>query len=425
VADRPAYSSPDDLFEFPSELESAPTAGNNGQPEESVPPAAPRIHAPVPPPTPSTVDALLEFAVDNGRPQSPASRQSLPPVHATLRIDEPSALRRWQPFVVRWVLPSAAAFVVGVMSVLVTLREPEPTSPRVERTPSSVARATREPAQSAPPARSEPALLFDLSIAPGAATGTLGQDELRELARVPQAPTVVAPRPVAAPQPVEPAPAPLATAAIPQTERSIASRSEAPATPPAQYAAGATPNRPLSSSSSIAPSRSDAPPAIDAPPIVPLATNARGADLPDAIVIDPPRSSRPVSEPPAPSSAHDENAVRLALISYENAYETLNVAAAAEVWPNVDKERLTRAFGTLKSQGLEFQSCSITVRGASAAVYCRGKLEYVRKVGNPTPLMVEQQWQFKLRRLGTGWKIDEVLASQAPVLAAQRTRGQG
>jgi len=117
--------------------------------------------------------------------------------------------------------------------------------------------------------------------------------------------------------------------------------------------------------------------------------------------------------------------VRLALVSYENAYETLNVAAAAEVWPNVDKERLTRAFGTLKSQGLEFQSCSITVRGASATVYCRGKLEYVRKVGNPTPLMVEQQWQFKLRRLGTGWKIDEVLASQAPVLAAQRTRGQG
>jgi len=123
--------------------------------------------------------------------------------------------------------------------------------------------------------------------------------------------------------------------------------------------------------------------------------------------------------------AADQAAVRLALVSYENAYETLDVAAAAAVWPNVDKQRLGRAFAMLKSQGLQFETCAITVTDANATAYCRGTLEYVRKVGNPTPLTAEQQWTFKMRRAGGTWKIDDVSASQAPVVAAQRTRGQG
>jgi hypothetical protein len=172
-------------------------------------------------------------------------------------------------------------------------------------------------------------------------------------------------------------------------------------------------------------SRRDTLPAIDLAPIAPLSTIARSHDLADAVVIEPPRPSRPVEAAAVAASAADQHAVRLALVSYETAYESLNVDATAEVWPNVDKQRLARAFAMLKSQGLEFETCAITVRDVNATVYCRGTLEYVRKVGNPTPLTAEQQWTFKMRRAGGSWKIDDVRASQAPVLAAQRTRGQG
>jgi hypothetical protein len=79
----------------------------------------------------------------------------------------------------------------------------------------------------------------------------------------------------------------------------------------------------------------------------------------------------------------------------------------------------------LKSQGLEFQSCAITVTDSRATASCRGTLEYVRKVGNPAPLTATQEWVFKMRRSGNDWKIDEVSASQAPIVVAHRTPGQG
>jgi hypothetical protein len=39
----------------------------------------------------------------------------------------------------------------------------------------------------------------------------------------------------------------------------------------------------------------------------------------------------------------------------------LNVAAAAEVWPSVDRRALSRAFAARKSQGIEFNSCDVSV----------------------------------------------------------------
>jgi ketosteroid isomerase-like protein len=114
----------------------------------------------------------------------------------------------------------------------------------------------------------------------------------------------------------------------------------------------------------------------------------------------------------ATSNAADEFAVRRALHSYEAAYEGLDVAATAEIWPTVDRRALSRAFAALKSQDLVFKTCSVTVHDASATAYCRGTLEYVRKVGNPAPLSAEQQWVFKMRREDGAWKIDDVSASQ-------------
>ena len=100
------------------------------------------------------------------------------------------------------------------------------------------------------------------------------------------------------------------------------------------------------------------------------------------------------------------------------------MAATAAVWPSVDRRALSRAFDTLKSQGLDFQSCVINVADARATANCRGTLQFVRKVGNSEPLTADQQWVFKMRRFGAEWKIDEVSASQAPLLATQRVRGE-
>jgi hypothetical protein len=124
------------------------------------------------------------------------------------------------------------------------------------------------------------------------------------------------------------------------------------------------------------------------------------------------------------AAAAEENAVRRTLHSYEAAYEGLNVAATAAVWPSVDRRALSRAFDTLKSQGLDFQSCAISVADSRATANCRGTLQFVRKVGNSEPLIADQQWVFKMRRLGADWKIDEVSASQTPVVTSQRIRGE-
>jgi hypothetical protein len=125
------------------------------------------------------------------------------------------------------------------------------------------------------------------------------------------------------------------------------------------------------------------------------------------------------------AAVQEYSAVRRTLHSYEKAYEGLDVAATAVVWPSVDRRALARAFDTLKSQGLDFESCAITVTESSATARCRGTLQFVRKVGNSMPLTAEQEWVFKMRRLGADWKIDQVTASQAPVLGAQRIRSQG
>jgi hypothetical protein len=150
-------------------------------------------------------------------------------------------------------------------------------------------------------------------------------------------------------------------------------------------------------------------PPIDIAPI-PTVVNTPPGALTDAVAIDSP-AARPAET--ATVSTADEFAVRRALHSYEAAYEGLDVAAAADIWPTVDRRALSRAFAALKSQGLEFKSCAITIQDANATAYCRGTLEYVRKVGNPTPLSAEQQWVFRMRRAGGAWKIDDVSASQS------------
>lgn len=117
--------------------------------------------------------------------------------------------------------------------------------------------------------------------------------------------------------------------------------------------------------------------------------------------------------PIASRAALEEDAVRETLQGYEQAYRTLDVMAAADVWPSVDRRALARAFGTLKSQGLAFERCEVRVDESNATARCRGTVQYVKKVGNPSPQIGRQEWLFKMRKLGSEWKIDEVTASSA------------
>jgi hypothetical protein len=121
----------------------------------------------------------------------------------------------------------------------------------------------------------------------------------------------------------------------------------------------------------------------------------------------------------AASAAAQERAVRRTLHAYEQAYEQLNVAAAVAVWPSVNRGALARAFATMASQGIEFESCTITFHATAATASCSGTLQFVRRVGNQVPLTAEQRWVFKLRQTPTDWKIDDVSATQAELVSAR------
>ena len=109
----------------------------------------------------------------------------------------------------------------------------------------------------------------------------------------------------------------------------------------------------------------------------------------------------------------ERDAVLRTLHNYEEAFEDLDVSAAAEVWPSVDRRALSRAFATLKSQGLNFVACDIAVVESNATARCDGSVEFVRRVGRSGPMTAQQRWVFKMRKIGTHWMIEEVIASPA------------
>lgn len=129
-----------------------------------------------------------------------------------------------------------------------------------------------------------------------------------------------------------------------------------------------------------------------------------------------PLAAIPVATPsmarsPAAALAAEEASVRQVLRTYAEAYGELDVGAAAEIWPTVDRRALARAFATLKSQDVAFESCEVQTGPASAVARCRGTVQYVRKIGAPTPHIEAQEWLITMQKLGGDWKIDRVSAS--------------
>ena len=97
-------------------------------------------------------------------------------------------------------------------------------------------------------------------------------------------------------------------------------------------------------------------------------------------------------------SAHPRTGTR-------TAYQTLDAEAARAVWPSVDVRALARAFDSLTSQQLAFETCQFEIAGEAATAQCRGSATYTPKVGSRAPKLEPRQWTFHLRKVDEGWKI--------------------
>ena len=140
-----------------------------------------------------------------------------------------------------------------------------------------------------------------------------------------------------------------------------------------------------------------APPELAVPPLKPIAA----PETRRAAVLAPATDARLMAA----------EAVRQTLRRYAHAYGDLDVEATARVWPSVDRRALARAFATIRSQGLTFDSCEIDVTDGQATAHCRGIIRFVPKVGSPTPSSTPQEWQFRMRKSTTDWQIEHVMAT--------------
>ncbi len=116
-----------------------------------------------------------------------------------------------------------------------------------------------------------------------------------------------------------------------------------------------------------------------------------------------------VNTPPGPAAlppvVDEERLVERALQRYRSAYEGLDPRSAQSVWPAVDERALARAFDDLASQALTFDACDVQVRGTTASAVCRGRMQYVTKVGSREPRVESRVWNFTLRKIGEAWQI--------------------
>ena len=107
----------------------------------------------------------------------------------------------------------------------------------------------------------------------------------------------------------------------------------------------------------------------------------------------------------------DNSRVAQVLNQYARAYDRLDPTAARAVWPTVDERALARAFASLESQDVSFDSCDIDIKGTQASASCRGTASYVGKIGNRQARTEPRQWNFELKLHGDDWKIEKALAS--------------
>jgi hypothetical protein len=103
----------------------------------------------------------------------------------------------------------------------------------------------------------------------------------------------------------------------------------------------------------------------------------------------------------------DERLVSFVLQQYRQAYESLDVSAAQNVWPTVDARALGAAFRQLSAQRVTFDSCGVSVSGSGsqATARCTGQAEYMPKVGGRRTFTASGEWVFDLQKENAAWRI--------------------
>ena len=174
-----------------------------------------------------------------------------------------------------------------------------------------------------------------------------------------------------------------------------------------------TPPSPAATTVTAPPPRLDSAVNSSAPPsgspVVPTAPPAAAPAPPSAPVVTttpPPTPAAPRAA--GPNSAAENSAVRAALDRYRMAFSRLDAGSAKAVWPAVDERALSRAFNQMEEQQFVFDSCNIDVNGSRATASCRGRAQYIPKVGSRSLRIDLRQWAFTLRRTDQDWTIESV-----------------
>jgi hypothetical protein len=149
----------------------------------------------------------------------------------------------------------------------------------------------------------------------------------------------------------------------------------------------------------------ESPRAPVSPPPAPAAPPPTPAGLPAMRVVSPPASA---TIPPAPEAIPDSVAVRTALDRYRRGFNELDSSEVKAIWPDVDQKDLSRAFSQLSRQLFVFDTCKVDVKGVLATASCRGRAQYVPKVGNKSPRVELREWTFLLQKGPDDWWIRTV-----------------
>jgi hypothetical protein len=193
---------------------------------------------------------------------------------------------------------------------------------------------------------------------------------------------------------------------LPTPEVRLPSRDEAPA-PVAER----RPPPPALPESVVVTLAAAAAAATPPPPAAPPPSPAAALPRPAAAALAPAESVAVPAAAPVPM-VDDSSLIRETLERYRRAYNGLDARLAHAVYPGVDLTALERAFDDLRSQSLQFDTCSLEVRGVSARATCRGSARYVPKIGSREPRAERRIWTFRLDKDDRDWKIASAWAER-------------
>jgi hypothetical protein len=162
----------------------------------------------------------------------------------------------------------------------------------------------------------------------------------------------------------------------------------------------------------VAPS-ADRPAAPSVAPGPAAARNVPDPPIADAVRAEAAPVETPATAPERSSSTSprgETDAIVAALSQLELAYGRRDANLAKAIWPTVDARALSRAFGSLRSQSVEFDRCNVKVTGGTGEVECRGTTTYVPRVGNQFARTESRQWMFRLEKGSERWLITRAAA---------------